>query len=57
MKLRVKTIIVITKKNDSALIALTKEVTQFLLQHSGTKKECYTMYPHLPLFFGLLEIR
>jgi NAD+ kinase len=44
MKLHVKTIIVITKKNDSALIALTKEVTQFLLQHSATKKETYTMY-------------
>jgi NAD+ kinase len=44
MKLRVKTIIVITKKNDLSLIALTKEVTQFLLQHSATKKEPYTMY-------------
>jgi len=44
MKLRVKTIIIITKKNDHSLIALTKEVTEFLLQYSKSKKDPYTMY-------------
>ena len=44
MKLRVKTIIVITKKNDHALVGMTREVTDFLLQHSAEKKDPYTMY-------------
>ena len=44
MKLRVKTIIIITKKHDFALIGMTRQVIDFLLQHSSGKREPYTMY-------------
>lgn len=43
MKLRVKTIIIITKKNDHMLVGMTRQVTDFLLHHSASKKEPYTM--------------
>lgn len=43
MKLRVKTIIIITKKNDHMLVGMTRQVTDFLLYHSAGKKEPYTM--------------
>jgi hypothetical protein len=44
MKLRVKTIIIITKKHDSALVGMTREVTEWLLDMSAGKKEPYVMY-------------
>jgi hypothetical protein len=44
MKLRVKTIIIITKKHDHALVGMTREVTDFLLHHAEGKKDPYTMY-------------
>jgi hypothetical protein len=43
MKLRVKTIIIITKKNDHTLVGMTRQVTDFLLHHSNGKKDPYTM--------------
>jgi hypothetical protein len=43
MKLKVKTIIVITKKNDHMLVGMTRQVTDFLLYHSAGKKDPYTM--------------
>jgi hypothetical protein len=43
MKLRVKTIIIITKKNDHTLVGMTRQVTDFLLHHSNEKKDPYTM--------------
>lgn len=44
MKLRVKTIIIITKKHDHALVAMTRQVTEWLLHHSEGKKEPYSVY-------------
>src|SRR5438552_14841454 len=44
MKLRVRTIIIITKKNDHALVGMTRQVTDFLLHRSSTKKDPYTMF-------------
>jgi hypothetical protein len=46
MKLKVKTIIIITKKHDSALVGMTRQVTEWLLQMSSGKKDPYTMYPY-----------
>ena len=48
MKLKVKTIIIITKKNDHMLVGMTRQVTDFLLYHSAGKKDPYTMSPSLP---------
>ena len=48
MKLKVKTIIIITKKHDSALVGMTRQVTEWLLQMSSGKKDPYTMYPPIP---------
>src|SRR5271170_26330 len=45
MKLRVKTIIIITKKNDHTLVGMARQVTDFLLYHSASKKDPYTMSP------------
>jgi NAD+ kinase len=45
MKLLVKTIIIITKKHDSELVGLTRQVTEWLLHMSAGKKEPYQMYP------------
>ena len=44
MKLRVRTIIIITKKHDRTLVGLTRQVTDWLLHHSEGKKEPYTVY-------------
>ena len=44
MKLRVKTVIVITKKHDHALVEMTRQVAEWLLKHSTGKKEPYTVY-------------
>jgi hypothetical protein len=44
MKLRVQTILIITKKNDHTLIGLTRQVTEFLLEHSAGKRDPYIMY-------------
>ena len=44
MKLRVKTVIVITKKHDHALVEMTRQVAEWLLNHSTGKKEPYTVY-------------
>jgi NAD+ kinase len=44
MKLKVKTVIVITKKHDHALVGMTRQVTDWLLHHSAGKKEPYTVY-------------
>jgi NAD+ kinase len=44
IKLRVKAVIVITKKHDQALIGMTREVTDFLLEYSVNKKDPYTVY-------------
>lgn len=44
MKLKVKTVIVITKKHDHALVGMTRQVADWLLRHSSGKKEPYTVY-------------
>jgi hypothetical protein len=48
MKLKVKTIIIITKKNDHMLVGMTRQVTDFLLYHSAGKRDPYTMSPFPP---------
>ncbi len=57
MKLKVKNIIIITKKHDYALVGMTRQVTEWLLNHSAEKKEPYTVYlPYLPfLRFSVLN--
>ena len=51
MKLKVKNIIIITKKHDNALVGMTRQVTEWLLNHSAEKKEPYTVYlPTFPSF-------
>lgn len=44
MKLRVRAIIVITKKHDLELVGMTREVTDFLLEYSVGKRDPFTMY-------------
>jgi hypothetical protein len=44
MKLKVKNVIIVTKKHDRALIGMTREVAEFILCHSTEEKEPYTMY-------------
>jgi NAD+ kinase len=54
MKLRVKTVIVITKKHDHALVGMTRQVAEWLLNHSSGKKEPYTVYLPFPYPFVFL---
>jgi NAD+ kinase len=56
MKLRVKNIIIITKKHDYALVGMTRQVTEWLLNHSVGKKDPYTVYLPSSPFLSLPPI-
>jgi NAD+ kinase len=43
MKLRVSTILIVTKKHDTNLVGVTRQVTEWLLERTHYKMEPYTV--------------